>query len=164
MNWLSLEEYKDLFGEIEEKDWKRYSVKAELFLISRTTTIDGVMKLKEYFPVEHVDVLSVKLAVGELVNAYRMIDQFTKNQEAMSGVITSEEGVRPKQIESLTAGSETIKFSNDQSGHWVSEVSKSKEAQLAYLDWIVLGNLEGARDRNGVNLLYLGQYPRGCRR
>lgn len=165
MAFLTFEEFKGFTNEgVTKKEFDRFSMKAELFLDSRTTTIDGVRKLREYFPTDEYDVLCIKNCLSSLIDTYVVLDRHAKELEKASGYKTTESGVQSKRIASISAGSESITFSNDQADSWVAEIAKSKSAQLAHLSAIVADCLGSAKDLNGVNLRYLGKYPRRCKR
>lgn len=164
-DFLLYSQYKKVFEEIPKKDFERLAFIAERNIDNLTTGVDGVRKLRKYFPEEAYDVKAVEFAVGQYVSNLYTLEQYQKEQLAASGYEKTDQGYKPKNIASLSSGSESISFSSEQTNSiMASMASQSPDSQLAFLNAIAVNALQGVKDKNGVNILFRGLYPRGCRK
>ena len=99
--YITLEEYTQLYENIEEKLFNRLCFDACRVMDIYTTGIDNVKKLKLYFPTDEDDVTAVKHCAAKLVN---LLMQIHKAEESAAGAYESAEmGIRGKYISSITA-------------------------------------------------------------
>lgn len=160
MAYIDIEFYNSIYGEgsIQETVFGRLLWKAERFIDRETTGVDGVAKLREHFPTDEMVAETVKRCVAELVNVCKAIE------EASSVATTQYEetanGLRPKVISSISAGNESISYVTQQTPTTISNALADKGAQDKLLRDTVVSYLSGCTDSNGVNLLFMGVYPR----
>ena len=120
-------------------------------------------KLKSYFPTEEDDAELVKRCAARLVNFLHQVQQAEAAALASQGYEVTENGLRGKVISSVSAGNESISyFAGTGNGATTSVDSavKNKSTRDKMAAEIVWEYLAGVTDANGVNLLYLGRYPR----
>lgn len=155
--YVDYEYYLSLYGDMEELDFNRYSWDACKKLDHHTTGVDGVKKLKDYFPVDEDDAEAVKRCVCKLIETMCQISTIEKSM----GFSAREDGtVQGKLVSSVSAGNESISFSSGQN-QIISAVSDAKSKQSLFRD-IITEHLSGVKDANGINLLYMGPYPKGA--
>lgn len=155
--YVEYEFYTSLYGTdaIKEAEFNRLSWEACKKVDYHTTGVDGLKKLKHFFPVYEEDAEAVKRCVCKL------IDTMQKMQiaEDASGYVTREDGtVQGKLVSSVSAGNESISYSAGKNAINAS-VNDSAVREKLYMD-IITEYLSGVTDSNGVNLLYMGVYPR----
>lgn len=161
MAYIRQDYYKGIYGEIPEADFARYSWEACRKLDALTTGIDGVKKLKIAFPTDEDDAEIVKRCACQLVSLLAQIDAAEKEAAAVRGYEATDQGLRGKVISSVSAGNESISYSVKASAE--TDIDKAvtdpvfREKLLADT---VKDYLSGVTDANGVNLLYMGAYPR----
>lgn len=152
---LTYKKYKALGGELEQPIFKRLGLFAQALIESRTIGIDGVNKLKEFFPEDEDDQERIYGCVMALIELKQEMDQYRKQ----STITTETNGIKAGgAVTSISSGSESISFASG------AESSSSAKAvmDLAYQDQLI-GQvidhyLSGVKDRNGIHLLYLGPY------
>lgn len=165
-NYVDYEYYKTLFGEkaILEQDFNRLVWDSCKKIDNATTGVDNVKKLKIAFPTDEDDAESVKRCVCELLTIAYKIEQAEARVETSQGYITLEDGtVMSKQVASKSAGNESISYVTSGSSGTATLIDKclaDKEAQKQLYDDKIRNYLSGITDANGVNLLYMGIYPR----
>lgn len=154
-------EYADftaLYGsDVPQTDFNRLVYDASAQIDYYVTTVDGVNKLKHFFPEDTDDAEAVKRCACALVNALCQIEQ----AQSAAGVVTREDGtITTKGIASISSGSESISFlSGASNASVISEAAKSESTKNALIVDTVFRYLRGHRDANGVNLLFVGVYP-----
>ena len=157
--YITYLDYKELYEEIDEKLFNRLVHDACRVMDIHTTGIDNVKKLKLFFPKNEDDVRSVKHCAAKLVN---ILVQIAKAEESAAGAYeTAEMGIRGKYISSITAGNESISYTAGDTGKTAIDyaVSNTKEREKLLAD-VIWEYLAGVEDCNGVNLLFMGKYPR----
>ena len=159
--YITLEEYTQLYENIEEKLFNRLCFDACRVMDIHTTGIDNVKKLKLYFPTDEDAVTAVKHCAAKLVN---LLMQIHKAEESAAGAYESAEmGIRGKYISSITAGNESISYtSGDTNKTAIDNAVADKTQRDKLLAEIVWEYLSGVEDKNGVSLLFMGKYPRRC--
>lgn len=156
--YVEYEFYTKLYGEdaVKEAEFNRFSWDACKMVDYHTTGVDGLKKLKHFFPVDEDDSESVKRCICELINTMHKIKQ---EEENMSGYVSREDGsLQGKIITSVSAGNESISYSAGKTA--MSEAVNSSAAREKLYMNIIKRYLSGVTDSNGVNLLYMGEYPR----
>ena len=162
MSYVSYEYFKFLYGEeIPAETFTRIAWDADRVIDKATMGIDNVRKLQVAFPTDEYDAEAVKRCVCNLIQTMYQIDLASKSMADGIGYEKTESGMRGKVISSVSAGSESITYGNGLTmqstiGKAVSDV---KERGRVYRE-IVSDALSGIKDANGVNLLYMGKYPR----
>lgn len=154
MSYLTYEEYEQLYtgqNAVSEAAFSGLERQAERVIDRFTLTVDNVKKLKVAFPTDEDDVEAVKLCVVAVLTA---LDNINATEGANAESIRSGRGGI---IASASSGSESITYAV--AGSDLIGASMDVKKKDAYLYQIVRNNLAGARDANGVNLLYGGFYP-----
>ena len=161
MAYIRIDFYKNLFDEIPESDFNRLSWEACRLLDIHTTGLDGVKKLKTAFPTDEDDAEAVKMCACKVVNILYQIQQAEAVAAQASGYTVTEQGLQRKIISRIEAGNEAISFSETKN---TSTAIDSAVADKTVRDNLISNTireyLSGVADANGVNLLYMGRYPR----
>ena len=165
MGYVDYEWYKKEYGgKIDASVFSQNIEKASRRIDIHTTGIDGYRKLQEAFPINVYDENAVKLCACELVDIMAQINTEKANAYAKNGVISREDGsVTGKVISSVSSGSESISYATPENARVktaVSEAIKSVQSENDLYCSFIISALSGVSDRNGVNLLYMGRYPR----
>ena len=158
MVYAEYSDYTALYGtDISQTDFNRLVYDASSLVDHYVTTVDGVNKLKFFFPTDEDDVEAVKRCTCALVNTQYQVEQI----QSSAGVIQHEDGtVTGKTVTSISSGSESMSFaSGSSSASVLSEAAKSEAVREELITSQVFRYLRGHKDKNGVNLLYVGVYP-----
>ena len=159
--YITFDEYTALYPQIEETVFNRLSYDAGRHIDRLTTGIDGVKKLKTAFPTDEDSVQSVKYCAAKIVNMLLQIQEAEESAYLGRGYIQTENGLQGKVISSVSAGNESISFSTGSSQASAIDAAVS---DLSVRDQLICRTvreyLSGSQDANGVNLLYMGVYPR----
>lgn len=157
MEYVDYSRYVALYGDIEEIVFHRLLRKASQIIDYETTGVDGYAKLKNAYPTAVEDVDAVQYCVCELINAMYRDDKAVELAEKANSFTQREDGTfAPNKISSINSGSESISFA---SGTSSTVIKDTQTLRKGYRD-IVSQCLYGVKDANGVNLLYMGGYPR----
>ena len=149
MEYLNIDKYRSLYGEITAPEFARLEMAARRKLDNLTTGIDGVKKLQIAFPTNEEDVEIVRHCMAALVSLMRTAEH---SQKAAQEIVTTENGMHSNVITSISAGSESIHYAS------IGSATSAAEYEAMYIR-TVKDFLSGIKDANGVNLLYLGRYP-----
>lgn len=161
MAYIRRDYYTGLYGEMPEQTFNNLSWEAERYVNLHTTGIDNVKKLKLYFPVDEEDAELVKRCVAKLVNFLYQVQTAEIEALTVAGYDATEQGLRGKVITSVSAGNESITYAAaDKSVTSIHAAVKDKATRDRMAAEIVWEYLAGVTDANGVNLLYMGRYPR----
>lgn len=155
--YVEYEFYTSLYGAdaIKEAEFNRLSWEACKKVDYHTTGVDGLKKLKHFFPVDEEDAEAVKRCVCKLIDTIQKM----QIEENASGYVTREDGtVQGKIVSSVSAGNESTSYSVGKNAINIA-ASDSATREKLYMD-IITEYLSGVTDSNGVNLLYMGVYPR----
>ena len=146
--YITYEYYKTLYGEeaLAETDFNRLSWDAEREMDKATTGIDGVKKLKVAFPTDEYDVECVKRCLCDLIDFFSQLEKARKTMYNDGGLASSK-----------SAGNESISYVNDDTA--VTSALKSARGKEIAICGMIVDKLRNVKDSNGVNLLYLGEYP-----
>ncbi len=127
-----------------------------------TTGIDNVKKLKKFFPTDEADAEAVRFCAAKLVNTLYEIHQAELAAAMSRNYTQTDHGIRRQIISRIEAGNEAISYSETKNGNTVIDTAVSDRTEKKkLLAGIVSDYLRGIEDANGVNLLYMGMYPRG---
>lgn len=161
--YITQEEYTQLYGKIEESVFRRLAYEAGRLMDIHTTGPDNVKKLKRFFPTDPDDAEAVRMCAASVIH---LLDQIRVAEEASAGAYEeSEMGVRGRYITSITAGNESITYASGAGqGTAVDKAVTDKGSRNTLIGKTIREALSGARDANGINLLFMGTYPRryGC--
>jgi len=152
MTYIDIDYYIGLYGEIARNDFNRLVWDACHTVDGLTTGVDGVVKLKVAFPTNSDSVEAVKRCVAKVLNLMATIEK------AEATANDGDTGVTAKRVQSISAGGESITYASATT--MVDAVLSDKNARKALFYETVRDYLSGVTDANGVNLLYMGVYPR----
>lgn len=162
MGYIDYEYYVSLYGSdlLNSQEFGTVSWVAFRALDRHTTGIDGVKKLKTAFPVDEYDAEAVKRCAAQLVYIAAQISAAEKSATQSRGYNETSNGLQGKVISSVSAGNESISYStNNTATTIVDKALADKNVQQKLYGDTIREYLSGVKDANGVNLLYMGQYP-----
>lgn len=164
MAYISYEDYTNLYSDgLSEADFSRLSFEADRFMDSITTGVDGVRKLKRFFPVDEDDAEAVKMCAAKIVSLLHQFDETEKAVRLAGGYEETQNGLRGKVISSVSSGTESITYASSKDTDLIAKTALDPVAKKSMLKEIAREGLEGVTDANNVNLLYMGAYPGGYR-
>ena len=155
--YVEYEFYTSLYGAdaIKEAEFNRLLWEACKKVDYHTTGVDGLKKLKHFFPSDEEDAEAVKRCVCKLIDAMHKVNL----AEDASGYVVKEDGtLQGKLVASVSAGNESISYSAGKNAINTAANDSAAREKL-YMD-IITEYLSGVTDANGVSLLYMGVYPR----
>ena len=159
--YITFEEYTRLYDPIDERLFCRLAFEAGRVMDNHTTGVDGVKKLQKYFPEDCYDANAVKFCAAKIVNTLFQIQEVEYSSSAGRGYTETENGLQRKVISSIQSGSESITFSEAKTANTSIDVAAADKKERDHLiASIIKESLSGVTDANGVNLLYMGVYPR----
>ena len=164
MLYADYQYFTNLYGsDIPEQTFNRLIWAASKILEHMTTGVDGYKKLEYAYPVNPDDAEAIKRCACEMVQFAYSIEE-AKNA---LGYMTNADGtVNSRMVSSRSSGAESISYTTG--GNAVGKTAIVSAAgdddlrrnmQVA----IVRQCLDGVKDANGVNILYLGRYPKCIR-
>ncbi len=157
MENITREGYVALYGEITEQDFSRLSFDAFRVLDDMTTGVDGFSKLRRAYPVDEYDAEAVARCAYSLLYDMKRIEEM----EASSGYVSREDGALVgKRVASVSSGTESISYANGTSVTVLEAAVADADKRRAMFSDTVRKYLSGVKDAHGVNLLYMGVYPR----
>lgn len=157
--YVDYEYFSSLYGAqaMTEAEFNRYSWDACKKVDYHTTGVDNVKKLKDFFPVDENDAESVKRCVCKLINLLHQIGM----AESAAGYTVREDGaVQGRVITSVSSGSESVNYSVGTTQ--LAKAMSDAGAKESMLRDVIIEHLSSVVDANGVNLLYMGAYPKGA--
>lgn len=158
--YISFDEYTALYDPIEERDFNRLAFEACRAIDRLTAGLDGVKKLRVAFPTDEDDAAAVKYCACKVINILYQIQEAEKSAFLARGYTETENGVQGKVVSSVTAGNESISYASGVGATAVDKAITDIAERNRLICNIVRDCLSGASDANGVNLLYMGVYPR----
>lgn len=165
MAYIDYEYFKKIYTDdiLDESAFARLLYKAERKIDLFTTGIDGYKKLREAFPTNVSDAEAVKRCVAEVLHLIFEIDNATANAMLGRGYKLRDDGsYQGNMVTSVSAGNESISYSGG--GTSTSTVLESAIANAGIRDKLFADTmseyLSGVPDANGVNLMFLGRYPK----
>lgn len=164
---LTTSTYVSLYGEdgeITECIFERLAFEAEIYMDRQTTGIDNVHKLRQFFPTDEIDAKIVRRCAYELIHLLYRLEMAEKIAEEANGYVERPDGTKmPRRVASVSSGSESVSYVAPAQAPTVIEIAVSdKNAKQSLINDIIRRYLGGVSDSNGVNLLYMGGYPRVC--
>ena len=157
--YIQREEYTQLYDPIDEKTFNRISYDACRHIDRLTTGIDGVKKLKTAFPTDEDAAKAVKRCTAAVINFLIQLDALEKTASSVRGYTETSNGLQGKVVSSVAAGNESVSFSAGDTKTLADVSASDVSTRNQAISNIVYEYLSGIADSNGVNLLYMGQYP-----
>lgn len=162
MAYITAEEYEKWYGAADIPAFDRLAFEASRTLDQMTTGVDGVKKLKNHFPAEPEDAEAVKICAAQIVNFLAGVEAVEATAVQGQGYDQTAQGLRGKVISSVSAGNESISYAaSGAAGTAFNVAAADISARNEMTREIAREGLQGVCDANGVNLLYMGPYPRG---
>lgn len=163
--YIDYEFYTSLYDDMTEQNFNRLAWDACRKLDNYTTGADGYKKLKRAFPVDEDDAEAVKRCTAKLIYILQQIETAEESVTAGRGYEQTENGIRGKVITNISSGSESISYSTGNSATYnnatiIDKAIADKAVQNKLISDTVREYLSGVTDANGVNLLFMGVYPR----
>lgn len=143
-------DYVKFHNDISETEFPRYQFMACRELDIHTTGLDGYRKLQEAYPESDYDIQAVKACGCEIAHTLYRIE------ESQGDAINSDGSMKGRVISSVSSGSESISYAVN--GNIYTEAGASNVAKSALIKAVCDKWLSGIKDKNGVNLLYMGRY------
>lgn len=158
--YINFNEYVELYGAIERNLFNRLAYDASKYVDRYTTGVDGVKKLKTYWPVDVDTVEAVKRCAAEIVFVLLQIHEAEQTASIGRGYTQSENGLHGKVVSSVSAGNESVSYTvaSTQATAIDQAISNTSDRDKL-IRGVVCKHLSGETDANGVNLLYMGVYP-----
>lgn len=108
--YITYEEYLKWFDPIDQTIFNRLSFEACRVMDKYTTGLDGVRKLRDYFPTDEADAETVKFTAAQLVDFLYQCHEAEQTAATGRGYAETESGIRGKVISSVSAGNESISY------------------------------------------------------
>lgn len=159
--YITFSEYAELYGAIQQPLFNRLAYEASKYIDRYTTGADNVKKLRTYWPSNENAVEAIKHCAAEIVFVLLQIQEAEQSASLSRGYVQTENGMHGKVISSVSAGNESVSYTvaNTQATAYDLAASDIISRDKLIRD-IVRKHLTGETDANGVNLLYMGVYPR----
>lgn len=159
--YITYDEYTNLFDPIDERLFNRLAFDACRYVDIHTTGIDNVKKLKRFFPTDEDDIQAVKHCAAKVVNFLAQVQEAESAIAQGRGYTETANGLQRKIISRVEAGNEAISYMESNAGSTViDKAAADKTIKDKLVADTILEGLSGVADANGVNLLYMGAYPR----
>ena len=159
--YITFDEYSKLYDTMDEKVFNRLEFDACRVMDIHTTGIDNVKKLKRFPPVNEDDAMAVKHCAARIINLMHQIQKAEASAMETIGYESTDMGMRGKVISSVTAGNESFSYTTGAaSATAIDAAVKDKTVRDKLVADTVREYMSGITDANGVNLLYMGKYPR----
>lgn len=158
--YINFDEYTALYDPIEERDFNRLVFQACQAVDNLTTGVDGVKKLRVAFPADEDNATAVKHCVANVTNLLYQIQEAEKSAFLARGYAETANGLQGKVVSSVSAGNESVSFASGSGSTAVDKAVTNIAERNRLIQSIVREYLFGVTDANGVNLLYMGVYPR----
>ena len=153
--YITFDEYTQLYDGMDEKTFNRLGADACRLMDMHTTGADNVKKLKIAFPVD--DAETVRHCAAKLIHFLFQVEK----AEGAAGYEATDQGMRGKVITSVSAGNESISYAAvGSASSAIMQAAADKSVKDALISNTIREYLSGVADANGVNLLYMGAYPR----
>ena len=159
--YITFDDNTKLYDPVEEKVFNRLAFDACRYVDIHTTGIDNVKKLRLYFPTDEDDAQAVKNCVAKLVNFLAQVQEAETAIAMGRGYTETENGLQRKIVSRVEAGNEAISYMESNAGSSViDKAAADKSIKDKLVSDIIRDCLSGVTDANGINLLYMGAYPR----
>ena len=159
--YITFTEYAGLYGNIDEDIFNRLCREACRAMDIHTTGIDNVKKLKVAFPADEDSSETVKYCAAKIINLLYQIHEAETAAALVRGYTETEQGLQRRIISRIESGNEAISYSETKINNTVIDVAVSdRSVRDKLVADVVRECLSGIEDANGVNLLFMGRYPR----
>lgn len=159
--YITYIEYFNIYDRIDENLFNRLAFDACRVMDIHTTGIDNVKKLQKYFPTDEYNIEAVKHCAAKLINVLFQIHEAEAAAAMGRGYTETEQGLQRRIISRVEAGNEAVSYSETKIANTAIDAAvANKTARDKLLAETVWDYLRGVEDANGVNLLYMGKYPR----
>lgn len=159
--YITIEEYSKLYDQLEDKVFNRLVVEACRVMDNHTTGVDGVKKLKAAFPTAEGDALAIKHCAAKIINLLHQIQEAEETAAVARGYTKTDQGLQRKIISRVESGNDAISYSETKlTNSTIDAAVADVSARKTLIANTVREYLSGVCDANGVNLLYMGEYPR----
>ena len=160
MLYADYQYFTELYGsDIPEQTFNRLIWAASKLLDRMTTGVDGYKKLEHAYPINPDDDEAIKRCACELVQFAYEVEEANK----ALGYVTNADGtVNSRMVASRSSGAESISYitgGNAVGKTAVVTAAADDDLRRSMQVAVVRQYLDGAKDANGVNVLYLGRYP-----
>lgn len=123
-------------------------------LIDRATTgIDGVAKLRIAFPTEPHEADAVRFCAAKVIHALYQI-------ERVESSVCSDGTDSGRNITHIESGNESITYSDPSKTSALAAAAADRTVRDNLILDTIREYLSGVTDANGINLLFMGAYPR----
>lgn len=164
---VTYQDYLQRFGasRVTQSDFPHLAYDASRIMAVMTTGIDGYRKLELAYPTDPYDAEAVVMCACKLVDVLWQIEQAHELAMRIRGSEETPNGYRGKAISSMSAGNESVSYENSASagGTDIDKAIADSAEKKVLVHEIITQYLSGISDAHGVNLLYMGAYPRGLR-
>lgn len=159
--YITYEKYGELYEPMADTVFNRLAFDACRMMDNHTTGIDGVKKLKVAFPVDEDDANAVKHCTAKIVNLLYQIQEAEATASVARGYTETDQGLQRKIISRVESGNEAISYSETKlTNSTIDAAVADKTVRDALIADTIREYLSGICDANGINLLYMGPYPR----
>jgi hypothetical protein len=159
--YITYNDYNQLYDPIEGRVFNLLAFDACRMMDIHTTGIDNVKKLQKYFPTDEYSARAVRHCAAKVVNFLNQIRDAEMAAAAGRGYTETEQGLQRRIISRIEAGNEAISYSEAKTdATYIDAAVADKSVRDKLVAEIIWENLSGVEDANGVNLLFMGQYPR----
>lgn len=159
--YIEYSEYAALYDPPDLSSFSRLAFQACSILDRHTTGVDGVKKLRVAFPTDDADAAAVRHCAAHIVNFLHQISEAEKSASLARSYTETESGLRGGVISAVTAGNESISYATGLTQKTAADVALTDlNYRNGQIRAIIREYLSGVSDANGVNLLYMGVYPR----
>lgn len=159
--YITYKQYTTLFDPIDEQLFNRLAFEACRVMDIHTTGPDNVKKLHLFFPTSEYASQAVMHCAANLVNLLNQIHEAEQAAAVGRGYTETEMGLQRKIISRVEAGNEAISYSETKAAStFIDEAVSNKAFRDKLLKETIWEYLAGVEDSNGVNLLFMGMYPR----
>lgn len=159
--YITFADYTSLYDLIDEQAFNRLAFDACRHIDRHTTGVDGVKKLKRAFPEDADSAEAVKRCAAKIVNLLFQIQEAETSASMGRGYQQTENGLQGKVISSVSSGNEAISYSaGTQQSTTIDTAVSDLTTRETLIRSAIRDHLSGVTDSNGVNLLYMGVYPR----
>lgn len=159
--YITLEEYNAMYDVIDASLFNRLEFEARRVMDLHTTGIDNLRKLNHFPPKDEYNALAVKHCQAKIINLLFQIHEAEAAAAMGRGYTETEQGLQCRIISQVKAGNEAISYAETKLANTAIDAAVSdRTARDKLLAETVWDYLRGVEDANGVNLLYMGKYPR----
>ncbi len=159
--YIALEEYNAMYEDIDPSLFNRLEFEACRVMDLHTTGIDNVRKLERFPTKDEFNALAVKHCAAKIINVIFQIHEAEAAAAMGRGYTETDQGLQRRIISRVEAGNEAISYSETKLANTAIDAAVSdRTARDKLLAETVWDYLRGVEDANGVNLLYMGMYPR----